>query len=177
MVELYIEHDFIPTDPRRLEAFHRYEQCLADGRPLLLEGFVENLLLESPPPLDLLQDIIDDLQNHLMTLRQQHFDLRERIVESLKSIYQVDITPLTPTKRWDDYYLLDAEQVVTMVKHAGFDLSEDEAIILRDMIESSTHICTGLVFDIDLTERLCQMIHDWLVAYLPLQSEANDRVQ
>jgi hypothetical protein len=113
----------------------------------------------------------------MTSLRQQHFDLRERIIAAVKNIYQVDITPLTPTNRWNDYYLLDGEQVVTMVNRAGFSLGEEETNILRDMIDSTTHICSGLVFDIDLTERLCQMIRDWLVAYLPRQSETQDRVQ
>jgi hypothetical protein len=124
-----------------------------------------------------MQDIIHDLQNHLITLRQQHFDLRERVLASLQSIYQVDITPLTPTKRWDDYHLLEAEQVITLVNRAGFTLNEEEASILSDMIDSSTHICAGLVIDIMLTEQMCQMIHDWLIAFLPLQTETNDRVQ
>jgi hypothetical protein len=173
MHDPHLEPDLTPTDPRRLDAFHRYEQCLADGRTILMESYIEHLLVQSPFPLELLQDIISDLQNHLQTLRQQHFDMRERIIEALHKVYHVDITPLTPTNRWLDYHLLDVERVITMVHQGGFHLGREEAVILRDMLESSRQICGRLAHDIDLTERLCDMIHDWLVAYLPLHTASD----
>ena len=159
-----------PADPRRLEAFHRYEKCLADGRTILMESYIEHLLVQSPFPLALLQGIINDLEIHLQTLRQQLFDMRERIIEALQKIYHVDITALTPTSRWQDYHLLDVDRVIVMVEQGGFHLGTEEGVILRDMIESSTQICGRLAHDIDLTERLCVMINDWLLAYLPLHS-------
>ena len=168
-----LEADLTPPDPRRLEAFHRYEKCLADGRIILMEAYIEHLLIQSPFPIALLQEIIGDLQNHLQLLCQQHFDMRERIIAALRNIYHVDITTLTPANRWQDYHLMDMERVMRMVSQNGFHLGREETDILRDMLRESTRICGQLAHDIDVTERLCSMIQDWLMAYLPLQTTPN----
>ncbi|HLA44136.1 MAG TPA: hypothetical protein VJZ27_11905 [Aggregatilineales bacterium] len=168
MLEYFFDLDSIDIselNPTRLEAIERYERCLAEGRPQQLEEFVEGLLTQSPPQLDLLYDVANDLQQRLLALREYHFDVRKRVIQAMFNIYHTDITHLTPPDKLHSYHLLNPQSVIESVRRMGFIISREEEAILTDMIKSSLEICGQLFRDIKLTAGLQTMLEDWLTAY------------
>ncbi|GEM_PF-4695465 len=53
----------------RLKAVELLESCLMEQDSQLFETFIENQLLSDPPPLDLLSDLAEDIDNRLRALR------------------------------------------------------------------------------------------------------------
>src|SRR5262245_38004075 len=78
----------------RLEAMDLFERCLTEGKPDCLQAFFEQQISQEPPRLQLLRDIAEDLHQRLLSLREYHFDVRDRVMRSLHDDFKVDITPL-----------------------------------------------------------------------------------
>jgi hypothetical protein len=146
----------------RVEAMQLFEQCLTNGDTAALTAFIERQLLHEPPRLQLLRDIADDLQQRLLSLREYHFDVRERVVTMLNDSYGVDITPLAPPALLEEYHSLTVEQVLAFVQQQGIDLDENDCTLLRKMIDASIQMAAQLNNDIRLTIQLHTLVVDWL---------------
>ncbi len=146
----------------RIEAMQLFEQCLTNGDTAAMTAFIERQLLHEPPRLQLLRDMADDLQQRLLSLREYHFDVRERVVSTLNESYHVDIAPLAPPAQLEEYHHLTAEQILTFVQTQGVALSEDETTLLRKMVDASLQMAAQLNSDIRLTIQLHTMVIDWL---------------
>jgi hypothetical protein len=148
----------------RREAIDLYDHCLAEGNPARLIKFIEQQLTYDPPQIQLLSDIANDIQQRLLTLNAYHFDVRQKVVNIFEEIYRVDITPLMPADLLETYHLIEPEQVVAYTREQGVELEEEEEIILTEMVRASRDMAGHLQRDILLTERLHDMILDWIYA-------------
>jgi len=150
------------TNQLRMEAMSLFEECLTngDGKPLV--GFIEQQLIQDPPPLQLLRDLADDLQQRLLSLREYHFDVRERVVKTLAEDYDVDITSLTPPSQVDLYHKLTLPRIQAFVQSQNQSVSEQELSMLQKLIEASLEMAAQLHSDIKLTQHLHSMVLDWL---------------
>jgi hypothetical protein len=127
-------------------------------------AFIERQLVHEPPRLPLLREIAEDLQQRLLSLREYHFDVRERVVSTLSESYDVDISPLTPPALLDQYHHLSLDEVLTFIQKNNPALSRDDITILRKMIDASLQIAAQLHQDILLTRELYNLILDWMEA-------------
>ncbi|MBI5959022.1 MAG: hypothetical protein HY866_09825 [Chloroflexi bacterium] len=167
----------------RQEAMDLFEQCLTNGDDTPLVSFIEQQLLQDPPRLDLLRDIANDLQQRLLSLREYHFDVRDRVVKTLNDSYDVDITSLTPAALLDQYHKLTPDQILAVVQDQAGTLSQNEAVLLNKMIDASLRMASQLFDDIQLTARLHRMVLDWLEGisiaiskqYWPVHSQIQEK--
>jgi hypothetical protein len=146
----------------RLEAMQLFEQCLTSGDPSELIAFIERQLIQEPPRLQLLQDLSDDLQQRLLSLREYHFDVRDRVVRTLSDSYGVDITTLAPPNDLENYHHLPADDILSFVRERCTTLGDKDLILLRKLIEASLQMASQLDSDIQLTTQLHNLVSDWL---------------
>src|SRR5690606_25880350 len=71
----------------RLEAMDLFERCLTEGSPACLETFIEEQLSHEPPRLELLREVGEDLHQRLLSLREYHYDVLERVWVTLSQDY------------------------------------------------------------------------------------------
>ncbi|MCD4686369.1 MAG: hypothetical protein K8S97_10575 [Anaerolineae bacterium] len=149
---------------RRMEAMRLFEKCLTSGDEAELVKFIEQQLALKPPQLHLLQEIGDDLHLRLLSLREHHFDVRDRVVATLVESYEVDITPLAPANQLERYHELSVDAVVEFIAQHITDLAPDELLMLRKMVEVSLEMAQQLHDDITITQQLHTMVIDWFKA-------------
>lgn len=167
----------------RQEAMDLFEQCLTNGDETPLVNFIEQQLLQDPPRLDLLRDISNDLQQRLLSLREYHFDVRDRVVKTLNDSYGIDITPLTPAAQLDQYHKLTTDQILAVVRKQTAAITPDEIAMLTKMVDASLRMAAQLHEDIQLTARLHRMVLDWVEGisislskqYWPVHSQVKDK--
>lgn len=145
----------------RTEAMNIFEQCLTNGNADAMVGFIEQQLLYRPPRLQLLRDLTDDLQQRLLSLREYHFDVRDRVVRTLSESYGVDVTSLTPASELASYHTLTAASILSLVQNQTA-LSDQDLLLLRKMIEASLQMASQLHHDIELTEFMHDLAVDWV---------------
>ena len=148
----------------RIEAMQLFEQSLTNGDASIMVEFIERQLANDPPRIQLLREIADDLQQRLLSLREYHFDVRERVVNTLSESYNVDISSLAPAAMLDQYHLLALDDVFALIQQSNPTLSDDDLTILRKMIDASLHIAAQLHDDIEITRELYDLILDWIEA-------------
>ena len=148
----------------RIEAMQLFEQSLTNGDASIMVGFIERQLANDPPRIQLLREIADDLQQRLLSLREYHFDVRERVVSTLSESYNVDISSLAPAAMLDQYHLLALDDIFAVIQESNPALSDDDLAILRKMIDASLHIAAQLHDDIEITRELYDLILDWIEA-------------
>lgn len=146
----------------REEAGKLYERCLTEGNITVLRAFIEQQLTQSPPPLELLYAISNDLHQRLIGLRRYYFDVRDNLVQTFWKNYQTDIAPLTPAEHLNRFHLLTAAALVSAVNHV---LSLEENILLTRIVQTALEMGAQLQRDIDLTVQLQNMLEDWLTAF------------
>jgi hypothetical protein len=148
----------------RIEAMQLFEQSLTNGDASLMVAFIERQLANDPPRIQLLREIADDLQQRLLSLREYHFDVRERVVSTLSESYDIDISPLAPAALLDQYHLLSLDDVLALIQETNPTLCDHDIAILHKMIDASLHIAAQLHEDIRITRELYDLILDWLEA-------------
>jgi hypothetical protein len=148
----------------RLEAMQLFEQCLTSGEEAPFVSFIESQLVREPTRLDLLREIADDLQQRLLSLREYHFDVRDRVVRTFNESYGVDIASLAPSALLHQYHFLTPDEVLSFAREKGVTLDEKDAVLLRKMVEASLQMAAQLYADILLTTRLHDLVLDWLAA-------------
>ncbi len=146
----------------RLKAMRLFEEALTNGDHVTLVEFIERQLIQDPPRLHLLRDIADDLQQRLLSLREHHFDVRERVVNALSEGYGIDITSLAPPNRLETYHLLKLGDIAAYVREHSGDLDADDLVLLEKMIAASLEMAEQLHNDIQMTAHLHHLVLDWL---------------
>lgn len=152
----------IESNHLRLEAMHLFEQCLTNGDDSALVAFIEQQLLHEPPRLQLLRDLADDLQQRLLSLREYHFDVRDRVVRTLSEDYNVDLTALTSPSKLEQYHHLTTDEILTFIHKNDVVLNEDDLPLIRKMVDASLQMAAQLFADIQLTTHLHNLVLDWL---------------
>ena len=145
----------------RMEAMDLFERCLTEGKPDCLQTFIEQQILQEPPRLQLLRDVSEDLHQRLLSLREYHFDVRDRVIRTLRDDFKVDITPIAPASALEDYHLLRLDNVLEYCQQNARLTSQDE-VLLRNMLEASLEMASQLHGDVVMTEHLYTYIIDWL---------------
>ena len=148
----------------RSEAMHLFEEALTKGDDSAIVDFIQKQLVQDPPRLQFLRDLADDLLQRLLSLREYHFDVRDRVVSAFKESYQIDITPLTPPDALHKYHHLTTEQVLNFAVQRGITLDQNERLMLSKMIEASLQMAAQLHTDIQVTDRLHNLVLEWLDA-------------
>ncbi|NLX11464.1 MAG: hypothetical protein GXY36_17610 [Chloroflexi bacterium] len=148
----------------RMEGMHLFEQGLTSGDTSGFVAFVEALIVQEPPRLQLLHDLAEDLQQRLLSLREYHFDVRERVIRTLQDNYRIDLTPLTPPDALERYHLLAAGDVMAFAAAQGTTFETADLPLVRKMVEASLQMAAQLHQDIQSTARLHQMVLDWFDA-------------
>lgn len=146
----------------RLEAMDLFERCLTEGKPDCLQAFIEQQILQEPPRLQLLRDIAGDLHQRLLSLREYHFDVRDRVLRTLRDDFKVDISPLAPANALESYHLLPLKDVLRRLREQNTNLTDQDAVLLHNMLEASLEMASQLHGDIAMTEHLHAYILDWL---------------
>lgn len=159
----FAEHSYL-----RLEAMDLFERCLTEGRPDCLEAFIEQQIMQEPPRLQLLRDIAEDLHQRLLSLREYHFDVRDRVLRSLRDDFKVDISPLAPANALESYHLLPLNDVLRSLREQNANLTDQDAVLLQNMLVASLEIAFQLQGDIAMTEHLHTYILDWLNGLLAM---------
>jgi hypothetical protein len=139
----------------RIEAIQLFEQCLTNGEASAMVTFIERQLVS---------DIANDIQLRLLSLREYHFDVRERVVTALDEGYNVDISSLTPPAALDQYHLLRLDDVIALIERKHPALAPDDLAMLRKMIDASLHMAAQLYNDIQLTRDIYNLVVDWAEA-------------
>jgi hypothetical protein len=146
----------------RAEAMDLFERCLTEGKPDCLETFIEQQILQEPPRLQLLQDIAEDLHQRLLSLREYHFDVRDRVLRALRDDFKVDISPLAPSNAVESYHLMQLADAVDSIRAQNLNLTDQDEVLLDNMLEASVEMAAQLQGDIGMTEQLHRYIVDWL---------------
>jgi len=146
----------------RVEAMRLFEQCLTNGDDSAMVTFIEQQIVHQPPRIQLLRDLTEDLQQRLLSLREYHFDVRERVVRTLHDNYGVDISAIAPPTKLNQYHHLTTEQILSLVVDSDIAVGAEELIILRKTVEASLQMAAQLFHDIQLTAHLHYLVSDWL---------------
>ncbi|MBN1565877.1 MAG: hypothetical protein JXA10_18690 [Anaerolineae bacterium] len=145
----------------RLEAVQLFEQCLTQGDLLPMMEFIEKQIVYTPPRLQLLRDITDDLQQRLLSLKEYHFDVRERVVTTLEESYHVNLTTLAPQAKLDRYHHLSQDEIIAHVQAQNPSLNEKDLALIRKLVDASLQMAAQLHNDIQLTTQLFNLVLDW----------------
>jgi hypothetical protein len=139
----------------RLEAMELFERCLTEGRPNALEAFIEQQISRDPPLLELLREVAEDLHQRLISLREYRADLLDRVTRTLTDDFGMQISGFAMGDP-----LAEIEKRVKDL--SGDNLTDEEIILLRKMLDASFQTAGQLRQDIAMTERLHLYIVDWL---------------
>ncbi len=145
----------------RLEAMDLFERCLTEGCPDYLFAFIEEQILVDPPRLDLLHQVAEDLHQRLLGLRENHFDLRNQVLQTLQNDFQVNLAVFSPADALDQYHLLSSDLIVKQVCEQNPRLTLQDQSLLRKRLESSLGMAAQLYEDKAMTEGLLDYILDW----------------
>jgi hypothetical protein len=145
----------------RMEAMDIFERCLTEGKPDSLIAFVEKQILHDPPRIELLQELCDDLHQRLLSLREYHFDVRDRVIRSLRSDFQVDLSQYPPVGSLQHYHLLSADQLIQFVVHQNTRILPEDLHLLRKVFEASLDMARQLHHDVTMTEELFLFVMEW----------------
>lgn len=146
----------------RAEAMDLFERCLTEGTAEVMTAFLEEQITHDPPRLDLLSDIAEDLHQRLLSLREYHFDVRDRVVRLLRNDFQVDLTRLSQPSALAEYHLLELDGLLQSVGFENPDLSNRDLDLLRKVLETSLEMAHQLHEDVHMTEQLLEFVLDWV---------------
>ncbi len=167
MDDLFEQEDMFSLseiDHLRVEALQLYDKCLAEGSATHMFRFIERQLSASVPPMTLLRSMADDLQQRLFALREDHFNVREKVVNTFRDVYHVDVSPLIPPDQLEVYHRIKPQAVLDYVGQHGLSLAPQEKTLLVNMVRTSCDMAAQLYTDIKLTLDIFDMLVDWMLA-------------
>lgn len=151
-------------DPLVMEAFDLLSRCLEQSDPKPIMAFIENLLADEPPALEVLRRLNGDLQQRTLVLRTKLYNVRDKLVSTLTSEYVVDVTPFMPAESLDLLHLVKVDQIVAFAQAVNQHLNATELGTLRDMLMSAVETAAGFQREVEITQSLQTFILDWLDA-------------
>lgn len=141
----------------RQEAQLLYERCLEEGKPDSLQAFIEVYIVERPPRLDLLREILEDLRHQLYALRQREFDVRERMLQTLRD--QMGFVPdrLAPDhQQW-------LEEVFVSLRDDQPAARRDDRVVMQGTLAALLQAAAQIEIELAVTEYLSGHLEDWLL--------------
>jgi hypothetical protein len=147
----------------RTQALDLFDRCLAENNPAPIIAFIERHITDDPYHMLLLRDFSDGLHQRLLSLRANHYDLRNNVVQAFMA-YGVDIAPLLPPNALDKYHLMNQAQVLDYAVQHGYTGTPEELIMLGKLLEASVKTAARLQAQIRLISDLQAMASDWLAA-------------
>lgn len=148
----------------RAQALDLFDKCLVDKNPAPIVAFIERQVMSDPPHLPLLQEFVRSLQQRLLSLRAYHYDVRDKVIQTLTEEYGVDITPLAPPTAIDEYHKIDQQQVLDYLRERLSADAAAELVIISKMLDASITMAARLESEIQLTRELHTLVTDWLDA-------------
>lgn len=148
----------------REEALNLYDYCLTEGTAAPLIKFIEEQISLDPPPLLLLYEISDDIQQRILVLRENHFDVRHQVVKAVQDLYQADVSRIFPSDKLESYHLIEVNEIIGDLQGQGISITDEEMVLLVNLLRKSRDTASQLQQDIHLTEGLQTMMHDWVQA-------------
>lgn len=146
----------------RLEAMELFDRCLAHGSPDCLIAFIEAQITQDPPRLDVLRDLAEDLHQRLLGLRGDCFDVRERVLRTLRDDFHVDLSPIAPANAIEVYHQLNPDTAVHFLRCHYPQLTQSEELVVRRLLETSLMTATRLHSHMRMTEELFAYVMDWM---------------
>lgn len=140
----------------RLEAMDLFERCLTDGNAAYLEAFIEEQISYDPPRLEVLREVSEDLHQRLLSLREYHLDVTQRVWVTLRDDFGLD------SQNPFDHQSLSVGQFMKQLQREIPSLTHNEQVILTRMLEASLTTSNQLRGDINLTEQLYNYVLDWV---------------
>lgn len=148
----------------REEALNLYDYCLTEGTAAPLMKFIEEQIALDPPPLLLLYEISDDIQQRILVLRENHFDVRHQVVKAVQDLYHADVSRIFPSDKLESYHLIDVNEIIAALQGQGISITDEEMVLLVNLLRKSRDTASQLQQDINLTEALQMMVLDWVQA-------------
>lgn len=145
----------------RMEAMAVYERCLTECATAPFERFLERQLIQSPPPVALLNEISDDLFQRLQSLRQAQFDMRDRLLSAAQQGFHVELGATLPLRDIDQLAELQAHKVAGS---RAFKLTAKNREALAVLLEDTREAATRLSSQRTITEQLYSNVMDWATA-------------
>ncbi len=134
----------------RFEAIETLEYCLTKGDSTAFLEFLESQVLSSPPRLELLRNIADELHLRLLRLREQQLDMGQQISAALV-----------------EHSSDPSQQGLSVRPELGAQLLSfptEEFPPLSKAIRSLLAVAHQLAADIQIAEELYQTVMDWWMA-------------
>jgi hypothetical protein len=159
---VYGAFSFAELNYLRLEAMDLFERCLTEGQTSPLEAFVEQQIAQDPPRLELLREVAEDLHQRLLALRENHFDVRERVLRTVRDDFSLDLSPLIPLNALQSYHRLNPDEAIRFLSehHA---LEAQDVVALRSALDASLGTAAQVHRDVEMTEKLYDYVMDWLM--------------
>lgn len=145
----------------RIEGMALYERCMTESSTAPFERFLERHLVEIPPPVALLNEISDDLFQRLQALRQSQFELRDRLLYTARSEFQIELGEAFPLRDLERIGYFGQELVNEQLLRA---LGTAERAALIASIEEARQAALRLDSQRAITERLYEGVMDWATA-------------
>lgn len=145
----------------RMEAMALYERCMTDGTTTPFERFLERHLVQTPPPVALLNEMSDDLFQRLQSLRQSQFEVRDRMLHSARHDFQVELSEAFPLRELDQFALLPP---AALRERLPCPPAAIERAALTAAVEEAQRAARKLEIQRVLTEELYEGVMDWATA-------------
>jgi len=142
----------------RLEAMDLFERCLAEGRTDSLENFIEQQISRDPPRLELLREMAEDVNQRLLGLREYRYDILERAWRMINEEFDMLVEYIGQPEAIEslDFGMIERDS------RLAEQLSQEERMLLRKMLDASRETAAQLRSDIVMTERLYHYLLDWV---------------
>lgn len=142
----------------RLEAMDLFERCLAEGRTDALENFIEQQISRDPPRLELLREVAEDLSQRLLGLREYRYDILERAWRMISEEFDMLVEHIGQPEAIEtlDFSAIERDN------RLSDQLSHEERVLVRKMLDASRETAAQLGSDIVMTERLYRYLLDWV---------------
>ncbi|MBZ0281241.1 MAG: hypothetical protein K8L97_10910 [Anaerolineae bacterium] len=145
----------------RMEAMDLFERCLTEGSPDFLTAFIEKQITHDPPRLELLHEIAEDLHQRLLSLREYHFDVRDRVVRMLRTDFHIDLNHFAPVSALENYHHIEIDQLLGFVNSHNPRLTTHDLAMLRQVLDASMEMAAQLHDDVSMTNFLFAYVMDW----------------
>lgn len=148
----------------RMEATLILERCLSEEDSGLFERFIEAQIAQEIPPVALMRELADDLNQRVQSCRQRLFDLRENMSRDLKKLTGIDLNSFY-TAQDLEYWLLQLmvgcyPQVESRIATAPVECKLE----VFDLMTRTQETATSVVRQQAMFEHLYDALMDWTLA-------------
>lgn len=140
----------------RLEGMVIIDRCLRERHAAAFERFLAAQLDAEPPPLQLLQELAQDVQQRLQAMRQSHFDQRDGLLRQLAEAAAAHTPPHSPTPAGFSRLSLD------QIQHALAESSLSGTAELSTLLEDAQRAEGESIAQQRMLQQVHAAIHDWL---------------